>query len=88
MDSELNEEIRRLASQLGPPSGVTLNLLQGVVFSVEDDTCTLVAQGSSTPTSRWRWLLQAYTPEVGQVVWVLDGGPGQKIIIGNTRSSE
>lgn len=82
----LEHEIRSFAKTLGrqsKDSGVILS--QGVVQSVEGDTCTLASQGEDQATSGWPYLLDAYSPVPGDVVWVMDAGPASQFIVGPTK---
>lgn len=84
---EIDHQIRALAKAMGPPSGapVAVSFMQGVVASVETGSCTLYVQGSSEATPEWPYLLDAYVPTVMDVVWIIDGGPGSKFILGPTK---
>lgn len=81
--------IRELAKQLAPPSQRPLQLMQGVIVSVQGFTCTMVVQGDDPANAvpGWTWLIDAYTPQAGDVVWCADGGPSQRFILGVTRLS-
>lgn len=79
---EVSRAIRALASQLRPPSRQPLFLMQGVVVSIETTRCTVLAQGGKTPVAGWKWIRDAYVATVGDVVWIIDGGPGQRFILG------
>lgn len=83
---DLASALRTLATQLAPSrDSRPCSLLQGRVVSIEADTCTLEIGSGSLHVSNWRWLVQAYTPTVDDVVWILDGGPGSKFILGSVR---
>lgn len=83
-DVDVDALIRTLASQIGPtPSDC--KLIQGTIISLEGDTCTVIPAESTKPAAGWRWLADSYSPWVGDVVWILDGGgPGAKFILGTT----
>lgn len=88
MNDDITPYIRELAQQLAPPSAQPLRLMQGVVQSVEDDmSCTLTLSGGVVGVSGFRWLVDGYFPIPADIVWLLDGGPGQRFIIGTTRLS-
>lgn len=81
---------RELAAALGPPrqSGQPLRFMQGVVATVDNQsTCTVVAQGGTAPVGGFRWLFDAYLPTALDVVWIVDGGPGQRFILGVTNGA-
>lgn len=80
-------DIRALAQSLTPRGGRPLQLMQGLIVSVEgQSTCSLVLQGGEIAVGGWRWLGEAYAPVINDVVWVVDGGPGQRFILGLTNS--
>ena len=84
--ADLLGNLRRLAQRLGPPRGTLVRMKQGVVTSIDvgTETVTLIVQGGEEVVEGWSYLIDGYTPQGGDVVWILDGGPAQKVIIGTT----
>jgi hypothetical protein len=82
-DHEVDALLRRLAAQIGV-EGDQFKTLQGTVVSMEGPTCSLITSDTTEVSDGWTWLRDSYYPIVGDVVWILDGGPGAKIIIGTT----
>lgn len=79
--------VRELAQHLAVP-GSPVKLKQGQVVSVESDmTCTVLLEGTTVAVAGWTWLFDAYVPQPNDLAWVLDGGPGQRFLIGPTKMS-
>jgi hypothetical protein len=86
--SQAKALIRKLTRQLTElreqkPVGLT----QGLVTEVNGSNLTIIASGGTNPITGWKYLLDAYTPTEGDVVWILDGGPASKIVLGPTQRS-
>lgn len=83
-EPSIDHEIRSLAKALGPPPNrrINVSLLQGVVASEDGGTVSLYVQNEDEVTSDWPYLLDGYAPEVGDIVWIIDGGPASKFVIG------
>lgn len=82
MRSDLGIAIRELARQLQPVE-VPVRLMQGVIESVPGgSTASLFLAGGTTAVGGWRWISGITAPAPGDVVWIIDGGPGSRFIIG------
>lgn len=80
--------IRKLAGQINSQgAGSTpLRVLQGEVVNVGvGGELTIIADGGNNPITGWKYLLDAYEPTIGDIVWILDAGPASKIVLGPTQ---
>lgn len=85
METEIDKAIRELVQQLQPPAKTPLSLMQGVVTAIiGGGQVNVILQGGTT-TVAMRYLLDAYTPTVPDVVWIIDAGPAQRFVLGPTR---
>lgn len=83
--SEAHEEsvlVREFARLLAKKPDRLLS--QGVVYSMEGSTCTIQKDNDDEMTPGFSWLVDAYEPMLFDTVWIIDGGPGARFIIGQT----
>lgn len=86
--SETDELVRDISSQLQRLRETTASVVQGVIVSVETNlTCTCTVEGGTKPVPGFRWLLDAYTPVLSDVVWIINAGPTQRFILGAVNPS-
>jgi len=81
--SDLYSEIRELLRLLKPPEQ-KVEVIQGVIESVESTTCTVLLPGSDVGIPGFHWLIDSYTPSAGHTVMILKNGP-DKFILGRTQ---
>lgn len=77
-------EIRELLALLRKPHPQTVEVIMGVVESVETTTCTIQLPGAPAGIPGFHWLIDAYDPVVGHTVMILKNGP-DKFILGRTQ---
>lgn len=77
---EAREFLSHVSSKREAPS---LSIVIGVVQVVGTDTCSVLLSGDKYMLDGFRWLIDAYTPTVGDVVIVLRNG-SDKFILGRT----
>lgn len=82
----LRHQIRKLAQQLvATQQSPGMKLIQGEVVQEDEDGSLIIrCQGSTVDVPGWRYLLDGYVPNSGDIVWIIDGGPGSKIVLGPT----
>jgi hypothetical protein len=74
-------EVRELIRLLQQPRPQKVEVMMGVVDSVQSNTCTVMLSGMEEGLPGFHWLLDAYTPVAGHTVMIIKNGP-DKFILG------
>ena len=87
-EGDIDRAVRELASTIGTRNLPELRLRQAEVVSVQAPfTCTCYLDGDrNNPIPGLNYLIDAMAPQPGALYWMLDGGPGIKLLIGTCRN--